>query len=243
MKSGNVLLGTVIALGAIFLSCLGLWQLHRLEWKRSLIERVETNLTSEPLSFEQVERLVVIGGDIEYRPVSVSGTYDHTKEQHFFATHKGRSGYYVYTPLVMKNATYLFVNRGFVPMERKDSSSRRAGQLYGNVFVEGLARAAPLQKPNSFVPDNDLEANIFYWKSLAQMKIRAFGAEPVDVAAFIVDADDTPNKGGLPEGGVTRIEFPNSHLQYALTWFGLALALLAVGGYFLRGRMRLNSAL
>ena len=47
----------------------------------------------------------------------------------------------------------------------------------------------------------------------------------------LIEADATPNNGGWPLGGQTRVDFPNDHLQYAITWFGLALALLAV--YFL----------
>ena len=54
-----------------------------------------------------------------------------------------------------------------------------------------------------------------------------------NVLPFFLDADDKPVPGGAITGGVTRIEFPNSHLQYALTWFGLAAALLAVGISFL----------
>ncbi len=44
----------------------------------------------------------------------------------------------------------------------------------------------------------------------------------------VVEADATPNPGGLPVGGQTRVELPNDHLQYAITWYGLALALVAV---------------
>jgi surfeit locus 1 family protein len=45
---------------------------------------------------------------------------------------------------------------------------------------------------------------------------------------FFLDADATPVPGGLPRGGVTVIDLPNNHLQYAITWYGLALALVAV---------------
>ena len=76
------------------------------------------------------------------------------------------------------------------------------------------------------------------------MTSQAFAtADAKAVMPFFVDAGDAANPGGLPKGGVTLIEFPNSHLQYALTWFGLAGALLAVGGYFLFGRVRRNSPL
>ncbi len=47
-----------------------------------------------------------------------------------------------------------------------------------------------------------------------------------EVVPFFIDADNKPNPGGLPIGGVTIIDFPNNHLQYAVTWYGLALALI-----------------
>ena len=71
------------------------------------------------------------------------------------------------------------------------------------------------------------------------MHTNAFGEANVTVAPVFIDANTAPNPGGLPVGGVTMIEFPNSHLQYALTWFGLAGALIAVGGYFLWTRRKL----
>jgi surfeit locus 1 family protein len=50
-----------------------------------------------------------------------------------------------------------------------------------------------------------------------------------NVAPFFIDADATPNPGGLPIGGLTVISFPNNHLVYALTWF--ALAAMVAGGF------------
>ena len=66
---------------------------------------------------------------------------------------------------------------------------------------------------------------------------RQAGIEGPGLIPFFIDADATPNPGGLPIGGVTMVDLPNSHLQYAVTWFGLAAALAAVLGVWLwRGR-------
>ena len=56
---------------------------------------------------------------------------------------------------------------------------------------------------------------------------------------FFVDADAEPaNPGGFPRGGATRLVLPNRHLEYALTWYGLALTLIGVFTAFARGRLR-----
>ena len=238
MKLSNLLLAAAIACGVVFLSGLGVWQVKRLAWKEAMVARVENNLKAEALDLAEIEQLHTEGEDIEYRPVRLSGVFDHSREQHFFATHKGAAGYYVYAPLQLESGRHIFVNRGFVPLERKSADSRMDGQIGGTVTLTGLARTAPLDKPNSFVPDNDLEKNVYHWKSLEQMKARAFAHGAVDVLPFFVDVDAKSAGTDLPVGGVTLIRFPNNHLQYAITWFGLAATLLVVGGLFLFGRTK-----
>src|SRR5690606_31577885 len=153
------------------------------------------------------------GADIEYRPTSVAGLLQHESERHYLATWQGQSGFFVHTPLRLADGSYLFVNRGFVPYDFKDPSTRPEGQIAGNVRIDGLARLAPEEKPSFIVPDNDPARNIFYWKDLDLMASSA-GLAGQSVYPFYVDADDTPNPGGLPVGGVTRLDLPNNHLQY-----------------------------
>jgi surfeit locus 1 family protein len=66
--------------------------------------------------------------------------------------------------------------------------------------------------------------------------VRAWGLERV--APYYIDSDATPNPGGWPLGGRTRLTLANDHLQYALTWFGLALTLVGVFGTFAWRRLR-----
>ncbi len=93
--------------------------------------------------------------------------------------------------------------------------------------ITGLARPPLAAKPSMLVPDNDTAKNVFYWKDLAAMTTSA-GLDPARVLSLFVDADATANPGGLPIGGVTQVDLPNNHLQYAVTWYGLALALAGV---------------
>lgn len=238
MKPGTLLLLLSIAAGTVVLTGLGIWQLNRLEWKQAMIARVTQGLSQDPVSVSKIEALVEAGADIEYRPATAQGTFLHELESHFFATHKGQTGYFIYTPMLMDEGKILIVNRGFVPMALKDGASRKDGQVRTPQSVTGLARSAPAERPNAFVPDNDLQKNIFYWKSIDQMAGRAQDRSRESFFEFFLDADDTPVPGGWPRGGVTLIDFPNNHLQYAFTWFGLAGALLIVGGFFLVSRYR-----
>ena len=58
------------------------------------------------------------------------------------------------------------------------------------------------------------------------------------VVPFYVEADATPNPGGWPKGGVTRLDLPNRHLEYAITWFGIGCTLIGVYAVFIRRKVR-----
>jgi surfeit locus 1 family protein len=184
-------------------------------------------MASAPETIGQIGKRFADTGDVDYYPVTVSGQFLNGKEQHFLATHDRASGFYVYTPLALDDGRFVFINRGFVPYDRKDPGRRQPGQLTGVVTIKGLARNPLHDKPSSFVPDNDLKANIYYWKDIDAMASRA-GIEADKLVPFFIDAGNAPNPGGYPVGGVTIITLPNNHLQYAVTWFGLAAALALV---------------
>ena len=218
---------------------LGTWQVERLHWKEGLLAKIDSRIHAAPLTLAEVERRLAGDGDIEYLTVGVAGTFLNGAERHFFSTWQGASGYDVFTPLSLDDGRIVFVNRGFVPYDRKDPATRASGQLGGRRTVTGLARKPPAEKPSSLLPDNDPAKNIFYWKDLAAMRASAGLPPGARVLPFFIDAGAEPaNPGGLPQGGVTIIDLPNNHLQYALTWYGLAAALAAVMATVLIGGRR-----
>lgn len=240
MKRRGGVLGSIVGLVLLVVAfgvlvSLGTWQMQRLHWKEGLLQAIAERRSAPPVALAEIEKMLTEGADIDYRTVTVPGTFDHSKERHFFATHNGRTGYYIFTPLTIADGRSLFVNRGFVPFEQKDAATRLAGELPASVAIHGLARPKLTEKPSSLVPDNDLAKNIFYWKDLDTMA-SSVGLSADKVVKFFVDADATPNPGGLPIGGVTQFDLPNSHLQYALTWYGLAAALVVVSGVFVMRR-------
>ncbi|MBN9046670.1 MAG: SURF1 family protein [Rhizobiales bacterium] len=227
----GVVVSSVIAL-AILLS-LGTWQVRRLAWKEALIASTEQRIHEKPLPLAAVEDIYRRDGTVEYRPVTLTGTFFNRGERYFLSTWHGAAGFDVYTPLRLADGRFVLVNRGFVPYDRKDPATRPAGLPSGPVTVTGLARDPLAAKPSWFVPDNDIAKNVFYWKDRDAMAASAGLPAGATVLPFFVDADNTPNPGILPIGGVTIIDFPNNHLQYAITWYGLALALLGVVGTWL----------
>ena len=222
-----VFTGILVLIALAILMSLVTWQVQRLYWKEGLLADIAARHVSAPVPLADIEAMAATGGDIEYRKVTATGRYINNKERHFFATWRGQTGFYVYTPLELADGRTLFVNRGFVPYENKEPEMRMQGQLTGEQTVIGLARARLPAKPSWLVPDNDVAKNIFYWKDLDVMA-SSVDLDKADVVPFFVDADSTPNPAGLPIGGVTQVDLPNDHLQYAFTWYGLAVVLVAV---------------
>ncbi len=217
----------VLAVLAVLLT-LGTWQVQRLQWKEQLLSDMAARRNAPPIGAEEVAAMLSRGEDIEYRTMRVSGTFDHGGERHFFATHNGQPGFYVYTPMRLEDGAVLFVNRGFVPYDLKDPALRAQGQVTGEVTVTGYARAELLEKPSAIVPENDPAKNIFYWKDLSTMTSTT-GVDANLVLPFFMDVDASQTvPGGLPQGGVTQFSLANNHLQYAVTWYGLAGALVVV---------------
>jgi surfeit locus 1 family protein len=218
--------------GFVVLVGLGTWQVQRLQWKEGLILAIDQRTHSAPRPLADVEGKFTATGDVDYEPVEVRGVFDHRKERHFLATHDGASGFFVYTPLNLADGRSVFVNRGFVPYDRKDPATRRQGQVEGEVTITGLARDPLTEKPSSLVPDNDPDKNVFYWNDRDAMAAST-GVDIAKLVPFFIDAGPAPNPGGLPVGGVTIVDLPNNHLQYALTWYGLAAALAVIFGTWL----------
>ena len=207
----------------LLLLALGSWQIERLFWKRELIAQRQAAVaaapTTVPPSPEKARR-------DEFHHVTDEGVFLHDKEIFLGATSEaGRNGYHVLTPLREPGGRIVFVNRGFIPAELKDPAKRSAGQVSGTARVVGLLRLPQTQKPAWFLPDNRPDLNYWFWIDLPAM---AAADELDDVATFYIDADATPNPGGWPKGGITSLELRNDHLQYAITWFSLAIALIVV---------------
>ena len=238
MRKSTVLIVVAMALGLAILMTLGTWQVYRLNWKEQLIARITARSTSKPLTLEQLGSLWEETKDVDYLPVKLQGRFDHTREMFYFNTLNGQSGWNVITPLSLDDGRILLVNRGFVPEKFRSANTRTTGQITGNVVITGLARNPVIKKPNSLVPDNQPVKSEFFWKSQAQMARLASEGTSVRILPFMVDAGKDNVNAAYPIGGTTRISFTNNHLQYAGTWYGLALALLAVGSVFIYRRKK-----
>jgi surfeit locus 1 family protein len=212
---------------------LGVWQVQRLEWKLALIASVNRNLAAPPISLAQA--LARGANDAQYRRVTMVGRFENQKEAFVYSTDAdGRPVYHVIVPFRTEQGI-LLVDRGIVPPALVPASTRKAGQIDDAASVTGVWRIP--DHAGVFTPPPDMGQRIWYSRDVNAIA----RADRVALAApVIVEADSTANPGGWPKGGQTQAHFRNEHLQYAATWFALAVSLLVL--YFAyhhaKGRLR-----
>jgi surfeit locus 1 family protein len=237
MRTRGLLLLTVLSAGAlVVLIGLGVWQLQRLQWKEGLIAEIEARVHAKPISLDDAVARARAGQDVSYLRVRVDGKFDNGKERYLFALSDGAPGWHVITPLTTPEGEVVLIDRGFVPDAFKDPSSRPQGELNEAVTVTGLAR--PPETQGVFIPNNEPDQNRWFWHDLSATAKSMFGSGAPAVAPFFLEAERSTIPDGWPLGGQTRLDLPNNHLQYAITWFLLALCLVVIYVIYVRSRLR-----
>ena len=216
-------------LGIAILLTLGAWQVQRLSWKQDLLAAVDERLVSAPEDLATVLAAEEAGDDIEFRKVALSGRFLHTGEKLKLNTLEGKVGWEVVTPLLSDSGIAVLVDRGFIPDDLRDAAKRISPDA---ASVTGIVRRHDTAR-GLFDPDNDVAGNMWYWWDVPGML--AASAIPADakVAPFVVQALPTDG-ASYPRPPEPRAAFRNNHLQYAVTWFGLAIVLAIVAFFFAR---------
>ena len=200
---------------------LGTWQLDRLEWKQGLIAQRTAGIEAPPMPIAEIP---TDWRSAEFRRIRLKGRFLHDREMLVVSkTFRGRPGYHVVTPLTLVDGAIVLINRGWIPLELKEAETRLQGQPAGVIALEGVLRGAG--RPSPWTPDNDPAKGVWYYLDLAAM---AGQAKLAGLRPYVIEAGPAANPGGYPVGGQTRTALTNNHLQYAITWYALAVALLAV---------------
>lgn len=216
------------ALAVLVLLGLGTWQVQRLYWKEALITERQTRSQGPaqnlPGTFEDTAAL-------EFVRVRLSGAFLHDDELYVASrTLKGKVGLHVVTPFALDDGRVLLVNRGWVPVDRSEPTTRLEGRIEGPLELEVILRRGGWRGMDFTRPPNDPANNLWLWFDLPAMVEQA----SVENAITEVYGETLPDglggaaPGGLPVPIGARIELRNDHLEYAVTWYALAVALLVI---------------
>ena len=236
---------------------LGVWQLQRLTWKLDLIARVTQRIAAPPGPLPpQAQWPTLDATRHEYQTVRIHGLWLPNKTVLTQASTVLGPGYWVLTPLQMADGGTVLVNRGFVPQDQRAQWLAKAAPAQSStkrpepVTVKGLLR---MSEPNGgFLRHNNPAEQRWYSRDVAAI---ARAQALAQVAPFFVDAglpggraptataEPSPGSvGAWPRQGLTVVHFSNTHLVYALTWFGLALMVVGAAVVVARYEARLRAA-
>ena len=249
--SAKLLLPTLLSvLGITILLGLGSWQWNRKVWKENILATLKTRGAAPPTAATAIWpglpchdlKDTGLANPCEYQPLSLRGVFDHTRERHIFTAAPqvpglaSDRGYWIFTPLRLDGSgKTVFVNRGFVPENLKDPSKRVIGQTSQSVEVLGLYRSA--QERGAFDNQSDPAKNIWYVRNPSELWPADPDAQLNEMWAYVDQTGPTP-AGGWPMPLAGKVELSNRHLEYAITWYGLAITLLGVYGTFAWGRLK-----
>ena len=230
-----ILFGVV---GTAVLSALGFWQMQRLEWKEALIADIEARMAADPVAMPDKP----VPDDDRLLRVAISGKMD-AREIHVISSVKMLGpGFRVIVPMELgewKDGTgrWILVDLGFVPERLKDpktreeTSARWKPRLYQDKVV-GLLHWP--KEVDSFTPEPDVQKNIWFARDVSKM------AEWLNTDPVMVVAEKHPD-GDWPRPRPPGVGVPNRHLEYALTWFGLAIVWVVMTVIWVRGQRAMHN--
>lgn len=198
---------------------LGSWQLDRRVWKQQVLEARAQRINAPAIAMTDT----ATGADpgvLEYRPIRLQGRFAGARWLKLLSrTRDGRAGFHVIAPLAADGGVTVLVDRGWVPVDGAITSAPT-----GPVGIEGYLRK--FETPGRFTPDNEAGTNAWFYLDRDQM---ASALELKTVAPFYVQQAPGAVAAGLyPAGAVPNMALRNPHLQYALTWYSLAVVLLVI---------------
>jgi surfeit locus 1 family protein len=224
---------TLFALvGIAILISLGVWQLERKTWKENLIARLTARVTAPPRALPPSPSQ----GSDEFTRVRVHGAFAPGQNALVFTSGSAlrpdvkAPGYWVLSPLRTDDGRIVVINRGYV------AGKNPAPPPSGDIDLIGTLRWP--DENGMFTPANDPKHNLWYSRDpVAIGAAKGWGQGGKPVAPFFVE-QESPQLANAPQAGPLVVHLRDAHLQYAITWFGLAAGLAGVYLVWLRGRLR-----
>ena len=194
-------------IGAAILIWLGVWQMQRLEWKQGILSNIENRISAAPVALPDTP-------DPEadkFRPIKVNGRVS-DDEIHVLVSQKHvGAGYRIISAFETETGRRVLLDRGFVKVDQKN-----APRPIGVTDVTGNLHWP--QETGSSIPAPDFKAEIWFARDVPAMA-KHLETEPLLIVARETSFENDP-VAPLP---VDTAGIPNDHLQYAMTWFSLAV--------------------
>jgi cytochrome oxidase assembly protein ShyY1 len=230
------------------LVALGVWQLQRRAEKHELIARLEQRLAAPPAPLPQPSQWgALTPGADEFRRVSFSASYASRPDAMVYSSGSAvradvsGSGTWAFVPARLPTGETVVINAGFVPntMQDRARQDRAVAPLISNeaVRLTGYIRF-PEHGDALTAPENLAKRLWFVRDHLAMARALGWGEGGGAVAPFYIDLEQAVPASGIPKPGPLDVHLKDDHLQYAITWFGLAGAVVIAFAVWLRAQRR-----
>ncbi len=231
-------MSVIAAVMVAVLAGLGMWQLQRRDEKHALIAALTERLAvaPSPLPPQDQWRNLSPAHD-EFRRVTFAATFEAKPEARVFSsgsalrTDVTATGAFVFAPARLANGAIVAIDRGFVPDNQQD----RAAQLSPDQTVTLTGYLRFPETAGMLTPHEDHAKRLWFVRDHRAMAV-AYGWG--EVAPFYVDLEAPVPASGVPKPGPLQVHLKDDHMQYAITWFGLAAAVLIAFGFWLVGQRR-----
>lgn len=207
---------------------LGFWQLQRLEWKNALLSKIEDNYNNITIDFPFLES----SSQFEYMKSNIDGNYLSEKLMFFYRSNlNGDSGFNVVIPFKTTEGIIVYVDNGWIPFKNKENLDI---DFINKSKVYSLSGALIFKNDRKyFTPENDYNENIWYLLNTDEMD----SVLDLSSSNYILKLiDQNYFEEFLIEFNPTNIK--NNHLQYAVTWFLMALFISIFYIYLIKQQVR-----
>jgi cytochrome oxidase assembly protein ShyY1 len=221
---------------------LGIWQLQRRVEKHALIAALDTRLAAAPVPLPpQAEWSKLTPAHDEFRRVSFTATYETRLDAMVYSSGSAirpdisGPGTWAFIPALLPSGETLAINAGFVPntMQDRDVQDHAVARLITGQPVEMTGYVRFPETAGILTPNVEQSKRLWFTRDHMAMA-EAFGWNKV--APFYIDLESPVPPSGIPKPGPLQVQLRDEHMQYAITWFTLAAAVVIAFGVWWRKR-------
>jgi len=226
------------------LTSLGLWQLRRKDEKHALISALTERLAQSPRPLPlPSEWPSLTPATEEFRRVSFSATFEAKPDAMIYSSGSAvredvsGPGTWAFLPAQLGDGRIVVINAGFVQntMQDRAQQDRAVSRLVTGAPVTFTGYLRFPEKPGTFTPDENAGKRLWFSRDVASMaRVLNWG----EVAPFYIDLESPVPPSSVPKPGPLQVHLKDDHLQYAITWFGLALVVAVAFGFWVVQRRR-----
>ena len=227
---------------------LGIWQLQRRVEKHALIALLNERLAAAPEALPaRAQWNALTPATDEFRRVSFAATYAPLPDAMVYSSGSAvrddvsGPGTWAFLPAQLPDGNTVVVNTGFVQntMQDRNQQDRAVGRLLTGDPVDLTGYIRFPESAGALTPAESLTKRLWFTRDhLAMARGLGWGEAGKTVAPFYIDLEKPAPESGIPKPGPLSVHLKDDHLQYAITWFALAGAVVIAFGVWLRAQRR-----